>query len=95
MIRSAFRPSDDATVFQLSVASNMMISHFLHTTAEIMKQLAYTHASDVANLMMQLSNASRIQTFRLATTEHEGSNTNILTYECDGYGSKLVMDDAK
>lgn len=39
MIRSAFRPSDDATTYQFLVPANMMLAHYLELCAEIMAKV--------------------------------------------------------
>lgn len=39
LIRSAFRPSDDATTYQFLVPANMMLAHYLELCAEIMAKV--------------------------------------------------------
>ena len=40
LVRSAFRPSDDATIYQFLIPANMMFSNYLNSTAEIAPDLA-------------------------------------------------------
>lgn len=44
MVRSAFRPSDDACTHQLFVPANMMLARYLAACAPIMAQLGRAHA---------------------------------------------------
>lgn len=91
LIRSFFRPSDDATIFQFLVPSNMMFSTFLEPCADIMAQLPGQSA--LANRMRQLS-----QNLRQAIEMHALSQSNkygmFYPYEVDGYMGQNVMDDA-
>jgi uncharacterized protein len=89
LIRSAFRPSDDATIYQLFIPANMMFSHYIGLTADIME----TMDSDVASQMRSLS-----QNVKAAITEYGIVNSRkygqIYAYEVDGYGGETIMDDA-
>ncbi|EPE03532.1 hypothetical protein F503_06705 [Ophiostoma piceae UAMH 11346] len=48
MVRSAFRPSDDACTYQLFVPANMMLSRYLEACAEIMQHLGDLSVSPAA-----------------------------------------------
>ena len=91
LVRSAFRPSDDATIFQLFIPANMMFSRYLNSTAQIMNAIG-GHA-DLANSMSALATS-----IRTAITDHGIINSpgygNIYAYEVDGYGGQNLMDDA-
>ena len=91
LVRSAFRPSDDATIFQLFIPANMMFSRYLNSTAQIMNAIG-GHA-DLANNMSALANS-----IRTAITDHGIVDSpgygNIYAYEVDGYGGQNLMDDA-
>lgn len=89
LIRSAFRPSDDATIYQYFIPANMMFSHFLDTTAEIMFKL---NQSATAMNMQSLA-----LTIRNGINQHGTVTVNgqqVFAYEVDGYGSANIMDDA-
>lgn len=90
LVRSAFRPSDDATVFQLFVPANMQFATHLQSTSTIMQQLGNT---DLANQMATVS-----ETIRAGIEAHAVINDvqygQIYAYEIDGYGSHFLMDDA-
>jgi uncharacterized protein len=89
LIRSFFRPSDDATIFQFLVPSNMMFSSYLARTAPIMQEID----SDLASQMSALSSSLRtaLENHAIISTAKYG---NIYPYEVDGYMGQNIMDDA-
>jgi len=91
LIRSAFRPSDDATIYQLFIPANMMFSRYLSSASEIMKQLGYNNTA-LASRMYSLSCS-----LKEAITNHgivsSRNNGQIYAYEVDGYGSQNIMDE--
>ena len=91
LIRSAFRPSDDATIYQLFIPANMMFSRYLASTAEIVQKLG--GQGDLANQMNSLSGSLKdaISTYGIRDDPNHG---RIYVYEVDGYGSMNIMDDA-
>ena len=92
LIRSAFRPSDDATIYQLFIPANMMFQYYLNSTAHIMSQLSHPLASNLSTQMSSLSASIRsaIASHGVVTV----GNKQIYAYELDGYGSTNIMDDA-
>lgn len=103
LVRSAFRPSDDATTFGFLIPANAMLSVELNRTATNL--LAYSQTTDamtpsqakaIASLSTRL--AARAQLIREgilthAVVQHPHFGP-VLAYEIDGYGSHLLMDDA-
>jgi meiotically up-regulated gene 157 (Mug157) protein len=90
LLRSSFRPSDDATIFQFLIPSNMMFAHYLSTASAIAHALNATAlASEMSTLSTTLTTA--ITTHGIITSPTHGS---IYAYEVDGYGSRNMMDDA-
>jgi meiotically up-regulated gene 157 (Mug157) protein len=91
LIRSFFRPSDDATIFQGFVPANMMFARYLASSATIMSQIEGQGA-----LTQQMN--SLASNLRTAIDMHAIVNTGafgqIYAYEIDGYLSQLIMDDA-
>ena len=91
LIRSAFRPSDDASIYQLFIPANMMFSRFLQSASLIMAQLG-TRNSALANEMNTMASS-----LRTAIADHgivsSLNNGDIYAYEVDGYGSQSIMDE--
>lgn len=91
LIRSAFRPSDDATIYQLFIPANMMFARYLNSTSSIMSAIG-GHAG-LAKAMADMA-----ASIRTAITAHGVINHatygDIYAYEIDGYGSQNLMDDA-
>ena len=91
LIASAFRPSDDATTFLFLVPSNFFAVSSLRKAAEILETVnAQTGlAQECRELADEVEQALR----QFATVEHPKYGT-IYAYEVDGFGNKLMMDDA-
>ena len=91
LIASAFRPSDDATTFLFLVPSNFFAVSSLRKAAEILETVnAQTGlAQECRDLADEMEAALR----KYATVEHPKYGT-IYAYEVDGFGNRLLMDDA-
>ena len=93
LIRSAFRPSDDACIYQFFIPANMMFAQNLVTTAAILTAIGNdntkTLADEVASLGTSLTAA--IKSHGIVSDPVHG---NIYAYEVDGYGGTNIMDDA-
>ncbi|KAK4968670.1 hypothetical protein LTR66_001293 [Elasticomyces elasticus] len=91
LIRSAFRPSDDATIFQLFIPANMMFSRYLDSASNIVAAMG--DQRDLARRMSELAASLRsaISTFGIVDS---GDFGQVYAYEVDGYGSRNIMDDA-
>ena len=91
MIRSAFRPSDDSTVFPFLVPSNAFAVVELRHLAEIsetaLKDAAF--AAECRALAAEIEAAIE----REAIIAHPNFG-RIYAFEIDGFGSRLLMDDA-
>jgi meiotically up-regulated gene 157 (Mug157) protein len=90
LVRSAFRPSDDATVFQLLIPANAMLSVNLDRISQILNK---------TNNLPLISAQAEImsQTIRTAIMDHAIINSTdgqLYAYEIDGFGSVNFMDDA-
>ncbi len=91
LIASAFRPSDDATVFPFLVPSNFMAVTSLRKAADILT--AVNNDAHRAEQCRALADEVEQALKKYAVVEHPKYG-KIYAYEVDGYGSHLLMDDA-
>ncbi|KAH8678668.1 hypothetical protein BGZ60DRAFT_248386 [Tricladium varicosporioides] len=90
LIRSAFRPSDDATILGFYIPANAQMAVELARTAEILRK--------AKNIGLAQTLEKRAQSITDGIWEH-GVVTHkkygrVFAYEVDGYGSQIIMDDA-
>jgi meiotically up-regulated gene 157 (Mug157) protein len=93
LIRSAFRPSDDATIFGFFIPANAQIAVELGRTAAV---LASAGGPRDAALARTLEDRARLITAGIwehGVVKHARYG-DVFAYEVDGYGSALLMDDA-
>ena len=93
LIRSTFRPSDDATIFQFLIPSNM---HFASQLSACLSILSDLDSLDSLNLAMRVGAMAKeiragIATYGIINHPVHGQ---IYAFEVDGYGSQNLMDDA-
>ena len=90
LIASAFRPSDDACIFPFLVPANLFAVASLRQLATMSN--AILHDARMANEASNLANevAAALQQHAIVPT----SAGTIWAYEIDGYGGRLLMDDA-
>ncbi len=93
MVRTAFRPSDDACIYQLLVPANMMFAKYLEEASVIMEKLTTEKTSNLTTEMRDLAYGIRKGIDRDAIVHHREFG-NIFAYEVDGYGGANLMDDA-
>ncbi|KAK3394197.1 hypothetical protein B0H63DRAFT_491723 [Podospora didyma] len=97
MVRSGFRPSDDACIFQLLTPSNMMFAAYLEQASEIAEGLEKKDpkgpAGNLTGQMRELAYSIRQGIARDAVVSHRDFG-EIFAYEVDGYGGANLMDDA-
>lgn len=90
LIRSAFRPSDDATIFGFFIPPNAMMAVQLSKTAKLLAKAGNKKLSDELD--------RRADALRRAVLEHgvvhHPRYGKVFAFEVDGYGSTLFMDDA-
>lgn len=91
MIRSAFRPSDDSTIFGFLVPSNTFAVVELRHLAEMFHAIIKDAAS--ANECRAMANEVERAILLHAVVRHKRFG-QIFAYEVDGYGNHLFMDDA-
>ncbi|MCJ1328648.1 hypothetical protein MMC10_005325 [Thelotrema lepadinum] len=90
LIRSAFRPSDDATILPYFIPANAMMAVELRRTADILQEAGTgEHAAELIELAQGIE--SGIQEHGIVRHKIYG---NVYAFETDGYGSHIMMDDA-
>lgn len=90
LIRSAFRPSDDATILGFFIPANAMMSVELKRTAAFLK------TAGEAAMALRLEHWSQTITdgiWKHGVVQHAKFGP-VFAYEVDGYGSSILMDDA-
>lgn len=90
LIRSAFRPSDDATILGFFIPANAMMAVELKRTAEILKSVK---KDDLAKKLQQRAESIEKGIWEHGVIRHKRYG-DVFAYEVDGYGSTIVMDDA-
>ncbi|KIW21564.1 hypothetical protein PV08_02144 [Exophiala spinifera] len=100
LIRSAFRPSDDATTFGFLIPANAMMSVELSRTAALLRAASSTASAKESAWMVQVSenlerrsNIIKDGIYKHAVVSHPEFG-QVFAYEVDGYGGRLLMDDA-
>jgi hypothetical protein len=91
LIASAFRPSDDATVFLFLVPSNFFAVNVLRKAAEILTSV--NQRNDLADKCTTLANEVEQALQQYAIYDHPKYG-KMYAYEVDGFGNQLLMDDA-
>lgn len=91
LIRSAFRPSDDATTFGFFIPPNAMMAVQLQKTASIVK--AAGGHDDLATDLQKRGKALEQAVWDHGLVKHPKYG-DVFAFEVDGYGSRLFMDDA-
>lgn len=91
MICSAFRPSDDSTIYLYLVPSNHFAVVSLRNLAEMQEEIVKNaaFASECRNLADEVEEGIR----KYAVINHLNFG-DIYPYEVDGFGNRLFMDDA-
>jgi len=91
MSRAAFRPSDDASIFQFQIPANAMAVACLRQTAAMLARLQ--QAADLQQDMTRLADEIAAGIARHAIVDHP-RHGRIYAYEVDGLGSHALLDDA-
>ena len=91
LIRSAFRPSDDSTVFPFLIPSNAFAVVELRHLAEIFA--VSLKNQEFANECSALADEVEKAIYKYAVGTHDNFG-QIYAFEVDGFGNRLFMDDA-
>lgn len=91
LIASAFRPSDDATIFQFLIPSNFFAVTSLRKASEILTKVNKepSISKECTDLAMEVESALK----QYAINNHPKYG-KIYAFEVDGFGNQLMMDDA-
>lgn len=91
LICSAFRPSDDATTYLYLIPSNYFAVVSLRQLAEIAGEVLSQNdfAKECESLAEQVEKA-----LELYAASNHLEHGNVLSFEIDGFGNRLFMDDA-
>ncbi|KAF8463523.1 hypothetical protein BDZ91DRAFT_731798 [Kalaharituber pfeilii] len=90
LVRSSFRPSDDATVLQFFIPGNAFLSVQLKKTA---KMLRYAGYRDLVAIVEKKGEEIETAINNYGIVDHPVWG-KVYAYEVDGYGSHILMDDA-
>ena len=90
LIRSAFRPSDDATILGFYIPANAQMAVELKRTAEVLNK---ANNAPLAQVLEKRAQAIRDGIWEHGVVTHK-THGRIFAYEVDGYGSQILMDDA-
>ncbi|MBX0293034.1 glycoside hydrolase family 125 protein [Hymenobacter sp. HSC-4F20] len=91
LICSAFRPSDDATLYSFLVPSNFFAVVSLRQASEMITQL--TQDATTARELTALADEVEAALRQYAIVDHP-KHGRLYAYEVDGFGSQVLMDDA-
>ena len=91
LIASAFRPSDDATMFEFLIPSNFFAVTSLRKAAEIL--VTVNGETALAAECRALADEVEAALRKYAVHKHPKYG-KIYAFEVDGYGNQLLMDDA-
>ncbi|KAF2129547.1 glycoside hydrolase family 125 protein [Dothidotthia symphoricarpi CBS 119687] len=90
LVRSAFRPSDDATILGFFIPANAMIAVELERTAQLLEK---SGKKNVAELVSDWGKTISKGVWEHGVVQHKKYG-EVFAFEVDGYGSSIIMDDA-
>ncbi|KAI4227501.1 MAG: hypothetical protein L6R36_002341 [Xanthoria steineri] len=90
LIRSAFRPSDDATILGFFIPGNALMSMELKRTAAVLKAAG---KSKLAEKVQTRGESIEKGIWEHGVVMHKRYG-EVFAFEVDGYGSSIIMDDA-
>ncbi|MBR1871105.1 MAG: glycoside hydrolase family 125 protein [Kiritimatiellae bacterium] len=91
MVASAFRPSDDACILPFNIPGNIFAAHALRLAAETTRETGGDEA--LALDCEVLAGEMEEGVAKYGVVEHPAFG-RIYAYEVDGYGARMIMDDA-
>ena len=91
LVRSAFRPSDDACILQFFIPGNAFLAVEMAETAKLLRSV--NKNPTLAKKLEDKSQAITQAIYKYGTFKHPVYG-EVFAFEVDGYGSHLFMDDA-
>ena len=99
LVRSAFRPSDDATILPFLIPANAFMSVELEHLSIILQDRRVHTPSSMDSIAI-IAEKARVISRGIANGIHENAVfkhpifSDVYAYEVDGYGGRIFMDDA-
>jgi len=93
LVRSAFRPSDDATILGFFIPANAMMAVELGRTAKLLRGTGEGEDAVLAGELEELSRRITEGIWEHGVVKHKKYG-DVFAYEVDGYGGHILMDDA-
>ncbi|KAK7529703.1 hypothetical protein IWX50DRAFT_711192 [Phyllosticta citricarpa] len=93
LVRSAFRPSDDATILGYLIPANAMMAVELRRSAAMLRKVGGSKATELAKKLQVHSETIEGGIWEHGVVPHKKYGS-VFAYEVDGYGSSIMMDDA-
>ncbi|KAI1912561.1 hypothetical protein LOZ61_003212 [Ophidiomyces ophidiicola] len=91
LVRSAFRPSDDASILGFLIPANAMMSVELRRTADMLQKAGAK--KELVNKLRDVSKRIEQGVWEHGVVKHKTFG-DVFAFEVDGYGSSILMDDA-
>ncbi|KAH8879436.1 Six-hairpin glycosidase-like protein [Thozetella sp. PMI_491] len=93
LVRSAFRPSDDATILGFFIPANAMMAVELKRLSSVLRSTGKHRDSVLAQTIDRWSTRIANGIWEHGVVSHRKYG-DVFAYEVDGYGSAIIMDDA-
>ncbi|TVY25425.1 Meiotically up-regulated protein [Lachnellula hyalina] len=90
LVRSAFRPSDDATILGFYIPANAQMAVELKRASEVLKK---ANKLALSQTLEKRATAITDGIWEHGVIQHKKYG-RVFAYEVDGYGSQILMDDA-
>ncbi|PWN50287.1 hypothetical protein IE53DRAFT_316075 [Violaceomyces palustris] len=103
LVKSGFRPSDDATTLPFLIPSNAQLAVSLETLSSLLKEADSNTVSSMSDVIENIDSfsselRSSISEWALSRSRSipglSDDQGDVYSYEVDGYGSSYFMDDA-